>query len=106
MTTATQEKYTINKENNLVTITLNRAFDASVAAEIRSELDSLTQQVDSDFLIDMSKSQFIDSSGVGAIVFLYKRLCCAGQKLRLNGVQSQPLELFKLLKIDEIINIE
>lgn len=55
--------------------------------------------------IDLSKVAFLDSSGVGAIVYFYKRLIERERKLRLNNVTGQPLEIFNLLRIGNAIPI-
>jgi anti-anti-sigma factor len=56
-----------------------------------------------DVAIDMSSVSFIDSSGVGAIVFLLKRLMANGHSLQLTGVKGQPLQLLTYLKLQELI---
>jgi anti-anti-sigma factor len=56
-----------------------------------------------DVAIDMSNVSFIDSSGVGAIVFLLKRLMANGHSLQLTGVKGQPLQLLTYLKLHELI---
>ncbi len=43
-----------------------------------------------DVALDVSKVTFIDSSGVGGLVFLYKRLNAKGCKLELSGLAGQP----------------
>lgn len=56
-----------------------------------------------DVVVDMSQVEFIDSSGVGAIVFMYKRLVSAGRKIHLTGVRGQPLQLLTYLRLNELI---
>jgi len=42
----------------------------------------------------------LDSSGVGAIVFLHRRLTIAGRRLTVEGLQGQPLSLARLIRLD------
>jgi anti-sigma B factor antagonist len=56
-----------------------------------------------DVTLDMSRVEFIDSSGVGAIVFLYKRLTATGRRLLLRGVSGQPLQLLTYLRLSHMI---
>ena len=56
-----------------------------------------------DVIVDMSNVEFIDSSGIGAIVFMYKRLLSSGHKLKLQRLKGQPLQLLSYLRLSEII---
>ena len=49
---------------------------------------------------------FIDSSGIGAIVFLFKRLAARRARLVVTGLGGQPLQMFKLLRLDRSIPTE
>jgi anti-anti-sigma factor len=58
---------------------------------------------DEDVAVDMSNVGFVDSSGVGAIVYMYKRLMANGHSLQLTGVKGQPLQLLTYLKLNDLI---
>jgi anti-anti-sigma factor len=81
-------------------------FDAATAVEARRVFEDIAAHNTQNVLLDCSHVEFIDSSGVGAIVFLYKRLRCSGRELSLSGLQTQPYELLKLLRIDQIISTQ
>lgn len=57
-----------------------------------------------DVTIDMSAVKSIDGSGIGALVFLYKRLRFAGHQVRLIKVRSQPLSLLEKLGVAELFS--
>lgn len=84
---------------------LNGSFDALSVAEVRPLLDALIEEGSGDVQLNMSQVDFIDSSGIGALVFLYKRLNGSSRKLSLTEVKGQPLELLKFLRIDRSITI-
>lgn len=86
-------------------IKLAGAFDAAAAADARPRLDTVIEG-DGDVVFDLSDVDFIDSSGIGAIVFLFKRLTAKGRGLRLAGVHGQPLQLMEFLRIPRVIPIE
>jgi anti-anti-sigma factor len=69
-------------------------LDAASMEELRPTFESLARNAD-DVELDLSAVRFIDSSGVGGIVFLYKRLRAAGYNLWLTGVSSQPRRLLE-----------
>ncbi len=80
------------------------SLDALAVEIMRPRLDALvgTQQ---DVVLDFTKVDFVDSSGIGAIVFLFKRLRAEGHSLCIEGAKGQPLELFKHLHIDRSIPV-
>lgn len=84
-------------------IRLKGDFDAAAATEARKRFDDLVKSPGKNILINFTDVEFIDSSGIGAIVFLFKRLRCNGFDLILTGLKAQPLELIQLLRIDKII---
>ncbi|HEX6835710.1 MAG TPA: STAS domain-containing protein, partial [Polyangia bacterium] len=55
--------------------------------------------------VDLSDLRLIDSSGVGAIVSLYKRMRALGAKVEVVGLKDQPLAIFRLLRLDRIFTV-
>jgi anti-anti-sigma factor len=53
----------------------------------------------------MDQVSFLDSSGVGVIVFLYKRLKAQNRGFEIDGARGQPQELMELLRIDKVIPV-
>ncbi|KJF92411.1 anti-anti-sigma factor [Photobacterium angustum] len=89
--------------SSVIALALQDEFDAQRARELESEFDALSQTERMELVIDMTQVQFIDSCGIGAIVFLYKRLKSRGRRLRLLNVNGQPRELMQMLRIDKVI---
>jgi len=73
-------------------------FDAAAVRQLRPQIEALATTGRS-VTVDLSSVEFIDSSGVGALVFLHKRLVAAGQKLVVTGLKGQPLELLSYLRL-------
>jgi len=88
---------------SVITLSLHDEFDAHIARKLEPEFESLSQTEQEELVIDMTQVQFIDSCGIGAIVFLYKRLKSRGKKLRLLNVNGQPRQLMQMLRIDKVI---
>ncbi len=81
-------------------------MDAEGCAQISSSLEQVVDTAQGGKVaLDLNQVSFLDSSGIGAIVFLYKRLKIKKQALEIVGVQGQPLELIKLLRIDSAIPV-
>lgn len=77
-----------------VLLRLPEDLDAASMDELRPVLESLARRAE-DVELDLAAVRFIDSSGVGGIVFLYKRLRAAGYNLWLTGVGNQPRRLLE-----------
>ena len=54
------------------------------------------------FLIDFSQTGFVDSSGLGVIVTLRKKISERGGELRLSNLSPELKRVFELAKIDAL----
>ncbi len=87
-------------------IELDGEFDALGSSRIRPVLEKIASQSKPEYVfIDLKNVSFIDSSGVGAIVFLYKRLKENARKLSITHVSGQPRALLELLRIHKAIPV-
>jgi anti-sigma B factor antagonist len=68
---------------------------------IQAALDSGERRI----LIDFSRTGYIDSSGLGALVSISKRVREAGGELRLAGLNEDLRSLFELTKLDTLFSI-
>ena len=50
--------------------------------------------------------RLVDSSGVGALVSLYKRVRATGGQVVFTNVTAQPLVIFKLLRLDVVFELQ
>jgi anti-anti-sigma factor len=82
---------------------LEGALDALSTPASRAALDTLVNDRRSPVSIDMSALSSIDSSGVGAVVSLYKRVVAQGGRLSVQGLSGQPLAIFQLLRLDRVL---
>jgi len=89
--------------NNDFIITLNGHFDADTVNNIKDDVEAYSK-LNTNIIFDLKHVAFIDSSGIGAIVFLYKRLAVKGFRVSILGLSNQPLELFQMLFLDKTIN--
>ena len=97
--------YPENSDQTLV-VSLDGEMDALGCASLRPQLEQLvSQQQNLTIELDFSRVSFLDSSGIGVIVFLYKRLTCQGRSLHLTHVCGQPQELMRLLRIDQALPV-
>jgi len=79
-------------------------MDAAGMTRLRVEFEQLAQAND-DVVLDLAEVGFLNSSGVGGIVYLYKRLRAAGRTLRLVNVGGQPLQLLSHLRLTDLLAV-
>jgi anti-sigma B factor antagonist len=79
-------------------------LDSYVATEFRDEMDKYSKQGNSQIVLDLSEVEFVDSSGLGAIVTTQKRLG-AERDLVICGANDPVTRLFKLARLDKIFQI-
>jgi anti-sigma B factor antagonist len=98
--------FTVRKEPSGVTVI---AVDGQLIVSNRHELkERVAEAVDfgsKKILVDFSKTGYIDSSGLGALVSLAKKLREAGGELRLAGLNEDLRTLFELTKLDTLFSI-
>ena len=84
------------------TLKIKEDMDAITMADMKATCDELAEAQEA-VEIDMAAVEFIDSSGVGGLVFLYKRLLANGHKLTVTNVGGQPLRLLTHLRMQGLI---
>ena len=84
---------------------ISEDMDAHGMGNLRSALEDLAAR-GGDVLLDLDSVKFIDSSGVGGIVFLFKRLTSAKKSLMLKNVSGQPFRLLTHLGLGQLLTSE
>jgi anti-anti-sigma factor len=94
-TTTTSKTYELRLEDS---------FDALAIVELRHSFDKLVE-LERDVEFNLERVTFIDSSGLGAIVFLFKRLRAINKTLTISNAHGQPLQLLQYLRVDKVIDV-
>ena len=85
------------------------AVDGQLIVGNRQELKNLVQDAleagERKFLIDFSGTAYIDSSGLGALVSISKKIREHGGELRLAELNEDLRALFELTKLDTLFAI-
>jgi anti-sigma B factor antagonist len=81
------------------------ALDALTARDIRPIFDAVVADKPKRVTVDLEGLTLLDSSGVGAIVSLFKRVKADGGAVVLTNARDQPLAVLKLLKLDRVFGL-
>lgn len=79
-------------------------IDAAVAVQFKDRMQHLTAEGDDRVVLDLSHVDFVDSSGLGAIVAAMKDLA-PDRRLDLAGLQPNVVKVFKLTRMDSVFRI-
>jgi len=77
-------------------------LNAHTAPSFRTTLNSVLVQQPSKVMVDLDRVTHLDSSGVGALVSLFKQVRSKGGTMVVAGARGQPLAVLKLLKLDVV----
>jgi len=79
-------------------------IDATVAIQFKDEMRVLTQASNGRVVLDLSAVEFIDSSGLGAVVAAMKQMD-GDRRLELSGLTPTVDKVFRLTRMDTIFTI-
>jgi anti-anti-sigma factor len=96
---------TVETINNVAVATPHlREFDASNAEDFKRQMAPVLQ-TNPRVVLDLSKVDFIDSSGCGAILSCLKSLATVGGDLKLCQVGPRVRKTFELIRLHKICEI-
>ncbi len=98
-------KYARQDSGDTTTLRIEGTLDAVTAPELRGVVDELVTEKRKSVLLELSGLRLIDSSGVGVIVSLLKRMRAQGGDVRIQGLCDQPKAIFKILALDRVFPI-
>ena len=78
-------------------------LDVVTVSDLRTQVEELVNRKPRRVEVDLSSLRMLDSSGVGALVSLYKRVRAQGGEVVMSGLRDQPLAIFKLLRLDRVM---
>lgn len=85
------------------TLHIEGDMDASAMADMKAIFKEMANSAE-DVCLDMRNVEFIDSSGIGGVVFLFKRLRMAARKLEIANLGGQPRKLFIQLNLSFLLS--
>lgn len=97
--------FDVERNNSETRLIVRGSLDINSAPALSEEIDSIIQTKPTRVVADLSGLDLIDSSGVAALVKLYKGVRNAGGEVSISGARDQPLAIFKLLRMDKVFNL-
>lgn len=94
------------KQDNRVFVTLPKEIYVEVASELREKSIKLLEDGEHSFSFDFKHVEYIDSSGLGVLVGLQKKVKHNGGDLKLFNVMGTTKEIFEMTRLTLVFNIE
>jgi len=87
-------------------ITIPENFAVEEAAELRERLYQYLSKGETHFMLNFSNCTFIDSTGLGVLVSIYKKCMELNGSCKLCSVNGQVMRVFKLTRLDKVFDIK
>jgi len=98
-------KIDASKEKSVVVVIVEGDLDASNAPDLRAKFEELIGQGENQYVIDLSGVPFMDSSGIAALVNLFKRVRIGAGDVKLCGLQEEVKKVFELTRLNRVFDI-
>lgn len=98
-------EYQTIERDDATWVGLSGALDAVGALKAQEVAGRVVRSTAKTVTLDLTHLDFVDPSGIGLIVFLFKRLRASGRSMSILGVHGQPARLLRQLKLDRPLNI-
>jgi len=97
--------FAIKKQGDVSVVEVEGQLIVGNRQELKQKVLDLVEQGERRVLIDFSRTGYIDSSGLGVLVSLSKKIRELGGELRLVGLNEDLQTLFELTKLDTLFRI-
>ena len=97
--------FTVRKQGGVLVIDVDGQLIVGNRQDLKQRVLDALEAGDRKFLIDFTRTGYIDSTGLGVLVSLSKKIRDEGGDLRLAGLNEDLKTLFELTKLDTLFAI-
>jgi anti-anti-sigma factor len=91
------------EQNGVTILTIRGKLVIENSASLKSEVTDLEAAGVTKVLVDLRGLIYLDSSGVGALMSLFKRLAVGRNRIYFAGAKDQPAYLLKVVRFDKTL---
>lgn len=89
----------------LLVATLDESrLDAAISTRFKDKMREVAAAADGLLILDLSQVQFMDSSGLGAVIAVRKAMP-EGRRIEISGLTPNVQRVFKLTRMDTVFTI-
>jgi anti-sigma B factor antagonist len=97
--------FDVQRNDGETTLAIRGSLNINTAPALAEEIDKIIATKPKQVTVELGELDLIDSSGVAALVKLYKGVRHSGGNVTMSGARDQPLAIFKLLRMDKVFNL-
>lgn len=97
--------FSVTKQNGVTMVDVEGQLIVGNRQELKQKVLEELEGGERRFVIDFGETGYIDSSGLGVLVSLSKKIREQGGELRLSGLNEDLRTLFELTKLDTLFKI-
>lgn len=97
--------FSVTKQDGVTVVDVEGQLIVGNRQELKQKVLEELEGGDRRFVIDFQDTGYIDSSGLGVLVSLSKKIREQGGELRLSGLNDDLRTLFELTKLDTLFRI-
>ncbi|SEN90267.1 anti-sigma B factor antagonist [Mesobacillus persicus] len=95
----------VNETDILLEITVNGEIDAYTAPKLRDTIFPLSEKNGVNMVINLSGVSYMDSTGLGVFVGVFKNVKANGGQFKINGLSGRLERLFEITGLADIIDV-
>ena len=96
----------MDTENNSWKVYLEGELDVSTAEELKKSLHKLVDEKNIDIKLNLEKLDYIDSTGLGVMIGILKRLKIENKEVYIENPKSNVRKIFNITGLDKIVKRE
>jgi anti-sigma B factor antagonist len=97
--------FTVSRQQDVTIVEIEGQLIVGNRQDLKQKVLDEVERGARKILIDFARTGYIDSSGLGVLVSLAKRIRDAGGELRLANIHDELQTLFELTKLDTLFQI-
>lgn len=95
----------IQEQDQKISVIVQGEIDAFTAPKLRERLFPLSEKAGADITINLSDVSYLDSTGLGVFVGVFKNVKSNNGKLQIVGLSQRLMKLFKMTGLANIMDI-
>jgi anti-sigma B factor antagonist len=94
-----------HERDGVAVLVLHGSLDAMTAGALKAEVVAIADARVLKVVVDLEPLALIDSTGVGVLISLFKRVRAQSGHVFFAGLRAQPKEVFRLLRLDRSLDL-
>lgn len=95
----------VSEQGGCTVVAVRGEVDLATAPTLKNRLLELVADGTTEIVVDLSNTDFLDSTGLGAVVAAYKRVRAHEGHLRLVATSARVKRVFEITNLDRVVPI-